>query len=120
MSRLTRPSVELGSYVVGEVPPPLEYQFLDADGNPIDLTGFGVATFQWSPYVQGQFIDPHIETATVSTPTEGRVTYVWDGTEFQLPGEYASMFFVNDGTTQYASILIFWHVCLSVGPAPSV
>ena len=120
MSRIQRPSVELGSYVVGEVPPPLEYQFLDADGAAIDLTGFGTATFQWSPYVQGQFIDPHVATATVSTPLEGRVTHAWDGTEFTAPGEYAALFFVNDGTVQYASILIFWHVCLAVGTAPSV
>lgn len=120
MSRLSRPSVELGSYVVGEVPPPLEYQFLDANGIAIDLTGFGTATFQWSPYVQGQYTDPHVETATVSTPDEGRVTYAWDGTEFQSPGEYAAVFFVNDGSVQYASILIFWHVCLAVGTPPAV
>lgn len=120
MTRLTRPSVELGSYVVGEVPPPLEYQFQDADGEPIDLTGFTVATFQWSPYVQGQFTDPTVATATVTTPLEGRVTYVWDGSEFQSPGEFAAMFFVNNGTTQYASILITWHVCLAVGTAPAV
>lgn len=106
--------------MVGEVPPPLEYQFLDADGNPIDLTGFLVATFQWSPYVQGQFVDPHVDGASVTTPLDGRVTYVWDGQEFSSPGSYAAMFFVNDGTTQYASILIYWHVCLAVGTPPAV
>lgn len=118
--RLTRPSVELGSYVVGEVPPPLEYQFLDADGNPIDLTGFGTATFQWSPFIQGQFTDPHVETATVTDPTAGKVTYAWDGDEFTAPGEYAALFYVNDGTTQYASLLINWHVCLAVGTPPAL
>lgn len=116
----TRPSVYLGSYVVGEVPPPLEYQFLDADGAPINLTGFTVVRFQWSEYVQGQFISPVIEIGTVSDAALGLVTYVWDGDEFASPGEHAGMFFVNNGTVQYASILITWQVCLPIGTPPAV
>jgi hypothetical protein len=115
-----RPSIELGSFVTGEVPPPLEYQFLDADGVAIDLTGFTVATFQWGEYVHGGFADAVTETATVSAPATGHVTYVWDGDELDSPGEYAAVFFVNDGTTQYASILITWQVCLAVGVPPVV
>jgi hypothetical protein len=114
----SRPSVDLGSFVVGEVPPPLEYQFLDADGAAIDLTGFTVVTFQWASLVQGQFVDPVVETGTVTDAVNGEVTYVWDGDEFAAPGEHAGMFFVNDGTTQYASVLITWQVCLAVGTAP--
>lgn len=117
---IRRESVELGSYVVGEVPLPLEYQFLDSDGVAIDLTGFGTATFQWADYVQGQFVNPVVETATVSDAPNGKVTYAWDGDEFDSPGEHAAMFFVNDGTTQYASLLITWHVCLAVGTPPAV
>lgn len=120
MTVRTRPSVHLGSYVVGEVPPPLEYQFLDADGQPIDLSGFGVATFQWSGYVQGQFVDPVVETATITDPTVGKVTYVWDGDEFASPGDHAALIYVNDGTVQYASVLITWDVCLSIGTPPVV
>lgn len=116
----TRPSVYLGSYVVGEVPPPLEYQFLDADGVPINLTGFTVVRFQWSEYVQGQFISPVVENGTVSDAALGLVTYVWDGDEFASPGEHAGMFFVNNGTVQYASILITWQVCLPIGTPPAV
>lgn len=115
-----RSSVVLGSFVVGEVPPPLEYQFLDADGVVIDLTGFTTVTFQWSEVVQGQFISPTVETGTVSDAPTGKVTYVWDGDEFDAPGEYAALFYVNDGTTQYASILITWQVCLSIGTPPDV
>lgn len=120
MSHTVRPSVDLGSYVVGEVPPPLEYQFLDAEGNPINLTGFVTATFQWAYYVQGQFVDPVIESASVTDATTGKVTYTWDGDEFTSPGEHAAQFFVNNGTNQFASILITWHVCLAVGIPPTV
>lgn len=115
-----RPTVELGSFVVGEVPPPLEYQFLDADGQPIDLTGFTTVTFQWAELIQGQFVNPVTVSGSVTDPTAGRVTHVWLGTEFDSAGEHAGLFFVNDGTTQYASILVTWHVCLSVGVPPDV
>lgn len=115
-----RPSVELGSFVVGEVPPPLEYQFLDADGAPINLTGFTVVTFQWSEVIQGQFVAPTVETGTVSDATAGKVTYAWDGDEFDSPGEHAAIFYVNDGTTQYASLMILWQVCLAIGTPPVV
>lgn len=116
----TRPSVDLGSFVVGEVPPPLEYQFLDADGVAIDLTGFTTVTFQWAQYVQGQFVDPVVETGAVTDAAQGVVTYVWDGDELEAPGAHAGIFYVNDGTVQYASILITWHVCLTIGTPPTV
>jgi hypothetical protein len=120
MSGTARPSVYLGSFVVGEVPPPLEYQFLDADGAAINLTGFTVVTFQWAELVQGQFVNPITETGTVSDAATGRVTYVWDGDEFDAPGEHAGIFYVNNGTVQYASLLITWDVCLAIGTPPVV
>lgn len=120
MSHVSRPSVDLGSFVVGEVPAQLEYQFLDADGAAIDLTGFTVARFHWGDYVQGQFVDPVVEIALVSDAVAGKVTYAWDGDEFDGPGEHAGMFFVNDGVTQYASVLITWQVCLAVGVPPAI
>lgn len=115
-----RPSVELGSFVVGEIPLPLDYQFLDASGVPIDLTAFTVVSFNWGSYIQGQFVNPVIELAIVTNPTGGVVTYEWDGDEFAEPGEHVGMFWVNDGQTQYGSILITWQVCLSVGASPIV
>lgn len=120
MSHTSRPSVDLGSFVVGEVPPPLEYQFLDADGAPINLTGFTVVTFQWSEYVQGQFVNPVVASGTVTDAVAGKVTYVWTGAEHAAPGAHAALFFVNNGTVQYASVLVTWQVCLPVGVPPAV
>lgn len=115
-----RPSFELGSYVVGEVPPPLEYQFLDVDGQPINLTGFTTATFQWAELIQGQFVNPVTVSASVTDAVTGRVTHVWMGSEFDAPGEHAGLFYVNNGTTQYTSVLILWQVCLPIGVPPVV
>lgn len=116
----TRPSVELGSFVVGEVPLPLDYQFLDVDGVPINLTGFTIARFNWGTYVQGQFLDSVVEIAAITDVVNGVVTYQWDGDEFAVTGPHAGSFWVNDGTTQYASILVTWQVCLPVGIPPTV
>lgn len=115
-----RPTIELGSFVVGEVPLPLDYQFLDSDGLPINLTGFTLAAFTWGSFIQGQFIDPTSELALVTDAVNGIVTYEWTGVEFAATGEHAGMFWVNDGTTQFGSILITWQVCQAVGTPPTV
>lgn len=114
----SRPTFALGSFVVGEVPPPLTYQFLDADGAAIDLTGFTTVRFNWALYVHGQYVDPVSETGSVTDAVTGTVTYVWDGDEFATAGDHVATFYVNDGTTQYASVLLTWQVCLPVGTPP--
>lgn len=112
--------VDVGSFVVGEVPAPLEYQFLDVDAAPLNLTGYTVARFNWSPNTVGTpFSAPITETATVTDAVNGKVTYVWDGDEFATTGPYAGRFFVNNGTNQYASLLLTWHVCAAVGTPPA-
>jgi hypothetical protein len=117
---IERPAVTLGSFVVGEVPLPLDYQFLDADGTPIDLTGFTTVAFNWGHLVMGQIVDATTELAIITSPTTGVATYEWDGDEFAEPGTHAGMFWVNDGTTQYGSLTILWQVCLPVGVPPTV
>jgi hypothetical protein len=114
-------TVVLGSFTVGEVPPTLEYQFLDAAGVPISLVGFTVARFNWGLWLGGTPSTGSVtKIATVSDALNGRVTYAWDGDEFASPGRHAGQFFVNDGITQYASLVIEWQVCAAVGAAPAV
>lgn len=114
-------SVLLGSFTVGEVPPSLEYQFLDSTGVPISLVGFGVARFQWATYAGSTIAEgPFLDTATITDAVNGRVTHAWDGDEFAATGRHRGQFFVNDGATQYASIVIEWNVCASIGAPPTV
>lgn len=90
-------SITIGPYVEGEVPEPIEYQFLDADSAPIDLTGF-TATFSLGyRTTAGQSLD-----ADVSTPDEGRVTYVWRAGDL-MAGHLRAEFVATNGTNTYYS-----------------
>lgn len=117
----SRTSVHLGSFVTGEVPLPLEYQYLDVDGNPLNLTGYSAARFQWGLYDRhAVIVNPVTETATVSSPSTGKVRYAWDGDEFDVTGPHAGQFFVSNGLNQFASLLITWQVCASPAAPPTV
>lgn len=107
--------VNVGDFVTGEVPAPLEYQYLDAAGVPLNLTGYGTVTFQWSLWLAGMpFLNPVSRVASVSDALNGVVTYVWQGDEFASTGRHAGMFFAGNGTNRYASLLLEWQVCASV------
>lgn len=116
MIRCGETPVCIGSFVTGEKPNTLSYQFLNADGTVIDLTGFtGVYVFREK---RGASIE---RVATITTPTNGTVTYAWQGDEFATPGHYTSEFWVgNAGTLKYASVLIFFDVRAPIGAVPNV
>lgn len=106
----------IGPFVTGEKPNTLSYQFLNADGTVINLTGFS-ARYVYREK-RGTSID---RAATITTPTNGTVTYAWVGDEFATPGHYVSEFWVgNAGTLKYASVLILFDVRSPVGAIPSV
>lgn len=112
----------IGPFTVGEVPVPLEYQYLDDDGNPIDLSTPGYqVVFQWGRRDQGWvYHDAVTVPASITDGVNGRVTYTWTGDEFLAPGPYAGMFFVGNGINRFASVPIIWTTCLSVDVPPSL
>lgn len=114
-------TVILGSFTVGEVPPTLEYQFLDALGAPLSLIGYTTARFNWGLWIGGTPSTGSVtDSATVSDALNGRVTHTWDGDEFAVPGRHVGQFFVNNGTNQLASLVVEWQVCAGIGVAPTV
>lgn len=112
----------IGPFTVGEKPVPLEYRYLDEDGDPIDLTDPGYqARFQWGTSNFGtSYANAVTAPAVITNPADGRVTYFWDGSEFLAPGRYAGMFFVGNGVNRFASVLIVWTTCLSVDVPPTI
>jgi hypothetical protein len=105
----------IGPYVTGEKPAPLQYQFLDSSGVPMDLTGY---TAKLS--VQERFGSPTEYSAVMAVAASGVVSYAWTGTEWPTPGRYAIQFWVGNGTNRYASVRMVFAVASSVGPVPII
>lgn len=106
----------IGPYVVGEIPAPLEYTFLESDGSAMDLSGY-TAKFVVRPVDSDTAVT---YAATVSGPAAGEVTYTWDGTEFQDPGPHWAELWVGNTTNRFASLRLEYSVRASVGPVPSL
>ena len=116
-----RTIINLGSFIVGEVPSPLEYHYLDSVGVPLNLTGYTITRFQWGAWVGGTpFTNAVTRTASLTDPLDGEVTYAWQGDEFATTGRFAGMFFVNNSVNQFASVLLEWNVCAAAGVPPVV
>jgi hypothetical protein len=109
-------SITIGPYVVGEIPAPLEYTFLESDGSPIDLTGY-TARFVVRPVDSGISVTYN---AAVTNPTGGVVTYTWGGTEFADPGPHWAQFWVGNSTNRFASLRLEYSVQDSVGAVPTI
>lgn len=90
--------IELGSFVVGEVPPPIEYSYLDAAGDPINLTGY-TATFS---IVKGDGTDLS-RTADLSDGPNGEVTYIWVAADMDTAGVLRCEFKATNGTNTFYS-----------------
>lgn len=106
--------ITIGDMVCGERPNPLVYQFQDSTGAPlVNLTGytaqFVIMERDGLPVV---VTDSRIQITDAPT---ARVTYFWNGTEFQTPGTYHAQFWVGNNVQRYASWLITWTAATSVG-----
>jgi len=103
------------AYVIGEKPSPLEYQFLDANGAVINLTG-------WTAKFSYQEKDGAAVTAnaTIPTGTDGKARYTFTGAEFATAGHYRAAFIVGNLTNRYESVLIEFDVSVGVGVMPSI
>lgn len=106
----------IGPYVVGEIPPPLVYSFLDSSGSPIDLTSGYTAKFSYGE----QSGTATLADAAVTSAAAGQVTYTWTGAEFTAPGHYRMEFWTGNGTNRICSILLEADVRAPVGSVPAI
>jgi hypothetical protein len=101
-----------GPFTAGEVPDPLAYSFLRADGSPIPLGGF-TTSFCWSEKWGGAEARP----AQLTDAQGGTVTYAWQPGDLDTPGQYTGLFWATDadGAPRYASVPIrfdvHWPAC---------
>jgi hypothetical protein len=102
-------------YVIGEKSSPLTYQFQDSGGAAIDITGY-TAKFQYQEHDGSATV----VSATVTDGPNGKVTYIWTGSEFTTAGRYRAQFWAGNGTNRFASTDILFEVALPVGPVPSI
>jgi hypothetical protein len=98
-------AIDLGEFVVGERPDPLEHTFKNYAGGAINLTGYSA---KW------QYAEQHgsgVEAAaSVSDGPGGKATYTWTAAEFGQPGHYTGFMWAGNGTQRYASPPITWTV----------
>jgi hypothetical protein len=101
-----------GPFVAGEVPDPIVYQFQDAAGAPIDLTGFAALTWCWAERWGGAQARP----AEAVDPAQGTVRYVWGADDLDSPGQFTGHFWATqEGGRRYASVPIRFDVAFPAG-----
>lgn len=111
-------TVRIDELKVGEIPNPLVYQFLDGDGNPLNLTGY-TAKVNIGEKTGGLSVTNG--TATITDAPNGKVTYTFTGGEFPTPGHWEIELWVgNAGTRRYASVHILVDVAYAIGPVPAI
>lgn len=112
---MSQPSVQIGPYVVGEKPTPLQYTFQDSVGAVLDLSGYTAKFVYREQYGVATTVN-----ATIPSPTGGVAQYVWTGVEFPTPGHYRARFWVGNNAQRFASVLILFDVADAEGPVPSI
>lgn len=103
--------IEIGPWIVGETPEPLNYTFLNANNELIPLTGYtGVFQFRTSAGV----------TERAATLIGSTATFTWTGTDLATPGVHEGVFWVGNGTHRFASIPFIYRVNPGPGTAPTI
>lgn len=104
-------------FTVGEKPDPLEYQFLDANGSAMPITGYTAKFSTREAFALAPLIN--IATAAITDAANGKVTYTWTGAEFVAAGHFRAELWVGNGTQRYASVIIEYDVRSPIGSVPT-
>lgn len=93
-------------YAVGEWPEPVDYSFLDADGNPISMAGYTPTATIEDP--DGVIVGYDDEVEVTDAPN-GTVTFTWPDDTLDTAGTYTLMIWVESASARYASEPIAVH-----------
>lgn len=107
-------TISLGTYMKNEAPGRLTYAFLDASGAAIDITDFTVTAT-----VQGP--DGVVEEVAgqVDAGASGTCSVPWTAASMtDQVGPWSLVFWAVDGSTSYASVVIYYNVADVSAPTP--
>lgn len=104
-------------YIMGEKPSPLIYQFLDANGVAINITGW---TVKFNYQERDGVAVTGAGVTSVSDGPNGKAMYTFTGAEFTTAGHYRAEMIVGNGTNRYISVEINFTVAVPVGTVPSI
>jgi hypothetical protein len=105
----------------GTLPPPIEHQYLDQDGQPIDMSvgtwvGQGRASLL---YVDDQPVGIGDGSVVVEDST-ATATYTWADEDFETIGKFRLIIWVGNGTLRFGSTVYEWDVADAPGDDPTV
>jgi hypothetical protein len=103
------PTLELGPYRQGEVPPPEVLTFEDSTGAPIVLSGFS-SKLEYKRWNSTTVIERSPSVASDQIANKGQATYSWVAADFATAGDFEGEWWVGNGTNRYASIKLRWFV----------
>lgn len=84
----------IGPMVAGEIPEPLEYTWLDADGAALDLDGY-TAAITWR-------VADGTQEERAADLAANVLTYQWVDGDLATPGTYRGELIVTNATNTYA------------------
>lgn len=113
--------IYLGSFPQGAKPPALSYQFLDGDGDPINMS-----TGTWTGQIKGEqlHVDPPQPTIFTATPTvdsgTATITYIWPVEDMSIVGRFRLILWAGNTITRVGSPVFEYHVTDAPGAVPTV
>jgi len=100
---------------------PISHQYLDQDGNPVDLTS-GTWTGQGrAEQLHETTQPPNIGDGSVgiNIPT-ATATYEWVDEDFETIGRFRLIIWIGNGTQRFGSTVYEWNVADAPGADPTV
>lgn len=108
--------LQLGPYTQGEVADPVEVQFVDNDGNPINITGYAVRFV----YRERAATAATEKTGALIDAAVGKAGYTWVAADLATAGDYEAHLWVGNGTRRYASKRIHYRIHSNLGTTPTI
>lgn len=105
----------------GSKPPSLEYQYLDENNDPVDLS---IGSWTGQARAEQLHVDSqplNIGTGSVSVNTaNATATYNWHESDFSTPGRFLLIIWIGNGTQRFGSVVFEWVVSDAPGADPTV